>query len=165
MDALVSALLISMLGSPHFATRQAASASLEQLGDRALPALLASVADSDPEVRQRVGRLIEARRPAIVDRLAARHPELRVDALPLNYPNRWWVVGDYLACVAWPDYSSEEGESDGPPSAPYRNAVRFLIVDLLYNGTSYADVSRLLDRMAERQAKEWNGDYWLDEVD
>ena len=165
MDALLSAVLISLLGAPHFATRQAASASLEQMGDRALPALLVSERDPDPEVRLRVGRLIEARRPAMVDRLMARHPQLRVDALPLNHINRWHVMGDYLANVEWPDHSSSEGESDGPPSAPFREAVRFLIVDQLYNGTSYADVATLLDRMAERQAKEWNGSYWEDEVD
>jgi hypothetical protein len=163
MDTLTTVILVSMLGSPQFATRQAASEGLARMGDGALPVLLLYEGDGDPEVRRRVGQLIEARKPAMVERLVARHPRLRVDALPLNHPNRWQLVDNYLASADWPDTVEEQGDAEY--AAPYRGAVRLLIVDLLYNGTSYADVSRLLDCMAERQAREWNGNYWRDEVD
>src|SRR5262245_51310316 len=99
MDTLTPVLLIALLGSPHFGTGQAATESLQKMGDQALPVLMLHENDPDPEVRLRVGRLIDARKPAMAERLTARHPELRVDALPLNHPNRWQVLTETLAAA------------------------------------------------------------------
>lgn len=163
METLSAIVLISLLGSPRFVERQAASEGLARMGDHALPVLFLYEHDPDPEVRLRVGRLIESRKPSMVEWLVARHPRLRVDALPLNHPNRWQLVDGYLSSADWPD--TGEDQTDAEYTAPYRGAVRLLIVDLLYNGTSYADVAQLLDSMAERQEKQWTGSSWRDETD
>jgi len=52
--------LIADLGDEEFATREAATAALERLGEAALPALRQAVADSDDlEIRRRAGAIVE----------------------------------------------------------------------------------------------------------
>jgi len=130
------------------------------MGDRALPVLLLYERDTDPEVRRRVGRLLEARKPAMIDRLLARREKVpRIDALPIKYPQKWELIRDRYACWV-PDgdlehcYDWEE---------PLRLATRGLISDLFYAGTSYSDVAELYERMAEREANQWDGREWQDE--
>jgi len=50
--------LIAQLGAPQYAERNAASATLERLGRRALPALRAAREQRDPEVRSRAASLL-----------------------------------------------------------------------------------------------------------
>jgi hypothetical protein len=160
VDTIAAGLLIVMLGSPHFGTRQAADEALARMGDQALPVLLVYDRDPDPELRRRVGRLIEARKPAMIERLLARHRQVpRIDALPMNYPQKWELINNRYGCYV----------PDGPEGCcydwqePLRQVTRELVTDLLYAGTSYSDVADLLERMAAREAKEWNGLSWQDE--
>ena len=162
-DLLLVSVLICQLDSPHFGTRQAAETALHTLGERAAPALELHSGSEDPELRLRVGRLLDARRPALVERLAARHPELRIDALPWNYHGRHGIICDLLSGVDWPMTMSDEGGDGGDWC--FRQATHGLIVALLYNGRSYAAVAALLDEMALRQAQHYDAgtQIWRDD--
>jgi len=51
--------LVRQLGSARFAEREAATRSLDALGDAAVPALQTAMASNDPETRRRAGELLE----------------------------------------------------------------------------------------------------------
>src|SRR5262245_28972461 len=51
--------LVTQLGAPRYARREAASQSLEDLGRPALPALRAARGSRDPEIRTRASGLVQ----------------------------------------------------------------------------------------------------------
>jgi hypothetical protein len=51
--------LVTQLGSPRYAEREAASRALEQLGPEAIPALRVARQDRDPEIRNRAATLVD----------------------------------------------------------------------------------------------------------
>src|SRR5690348_12941177 len=68
--------LISQLGSPKYADREAASVALERLGQTAFPLLKAARSDRDPEVRNRAEALLDT-----IERSLLTEPaRVRIDA-------------------------------------------------------------------------------------
>src|SRR4051812_25724139 len=68
--------LITQLGSPRYADREAASVALERLGQTALPLLKAARNDRDPEVRNRAEVVLDS-----IERSLLTEPaRVRIDA-------------------------------------------------------------------------------------
>jgi hypothetical protein len=68
---------IGDLGAKDFQKREAATAALRRLGERAVPALTLATADSDPEVARRVHDLLEKIRETVpVERLLFREDDV-----------------------------------------------------------------------------------------
>lgn len=142
---LFCTILITSLGDERWPVREAAHASLAQLGDLPLPFLDLASRDPDPEIRWRAHRLIELRLDSVCRSFLARLPVVPwIDSLPLDYPERDELISRYLGpCSDRPS---------GPPDWPqHRAATRGMVRDLLLSGMDRGELQGLLDRMAARE--------------
>ncbi len=159
-DSLAVLLLIALLDHRSFAVRQSAHAGLADLGDRALPQLVVYPPRS-PEQRQRIGRLVQARRPAALARLLARFDPLpSIESLPDDYregaTDSWWVAQCYLLRTGWVDDEERWGCAgwSGERTDACRAATRLLIADLDERGWPLPRIEALLRRMAAPAQKD-----------
>ncbi len=158
-DLFAAAVLIACLDSNSFRAREDASAKIEAMGDRALPSLQLFRSRS-PEQALRIRRLIEARRPAMIRRLLARHDPLpEIEGLPEDYrdvaANRFGVIDRLLSQLPEPVWSGDENDDDGKLwEADWlrvnRLATALYVGELASRGESEEKIARLLDRMAGR---------------
>ena len=135
MRSLIIAVLIELLGSPTWETREVSHLVLSKT--ECLRELETSLTNPDPEIRRRVRTLLEdAHRVGPL-------PLPWVDMLDPEWPDRQAVISRCLDRAGWlQDYSL------GAPDWPrYRCATLHLIADLLERGWPRWRIERLLIQM------------------
>ena len=161
-DLLLTAVLVAQLGSPHFATRQRADEGLRAMGERATPGLMLHADSRDPEVRLRVGRLIDATLPARIDRMFARHAYQGgapwADALEWSHPDRCSVYGRY----AWDARTIARAALEPEPYPLWRAVTRVWLTDEIQRGRTLDEAEATLEKMAAR-CPLWEAGRWKDE--
>jgi hypothetical protein len=141
-------LLVALLGSPSFDTREAAEQALSRQGGAAWAVLQLAALSPDAVVRLRAGRLSVEAVAAGWEAWAQRHaPFPWIDALPLDYPGRCAAIQNYRSIV-----QSTPGPgvpNVGPTFLLDQEAGRLLFRDL-WDTVPIAETERLLDRMRRR---------------
>lgn len=149
-------LLIAQLGDDSFLIRQNASARLADLGRPAHRLLMvAKITSDDPEVRYRAGGILEDWRSSYrPTKKGVLTPWL--DSLPDDYPDKQAIVSRLVrearGGVDWSGYDYDSEVQDWPV---YRTATDLFVDHLIAAGKSKKDIIRLLDLMAEREARYW----------
>lgn len=148
-------LLIAQLGDDSFSVRQDASAQLASLGTPAHRLLMsAKLTSDDPEVRHRAGGILEDWRSAYRPTKRAITPWL--DSLPDDYPDKQAILTRMLkearGGVDWSGYDYDSEVQDWPI---YRTATDLFVDQLIAAGRSKKEIIRLLDLMADREARYW----------
>ena len=133
MDVLY-AILIALLGSPSFATREAATEALAAQYP-ALPHLQAAARSPDPEVAFRAGRLVERHRAVLADAWIARQGKLPwMDSMPRDSADITDLVSHYVE-LARPRVAVDNNHS-GPDWPAYREATRLWLWARIVDGDS-----------------------------
>lgn len=143
-DLLIAAILCASLGSPHHATRHAATVALERMGERALPTLTLHANSSSPEVRHRASSLLARHAPVDeLEMLLARHwPLPIIEAAPDETPWKCTIVNSYF----WKAFKTTKNHDDTS------TATALWIRDMAAQGVPLDCLDCLLVRMKARMA-------------
>lgn len=134
--------VIDRLGSPVWRVRQDAHDELARRGVLVLPALRGREDDPDPEIRRRVGQLIETAHGSVCD-----GPFPWIDQLPDDYPNRQQIIDRWLGKVRVPGWWADQLE-DWPE---WRTATMLFCRHLLDSGASACEVRKLIGKMKVKE--------------
>lgn len=147
-ELLAVGLLLTLLESPSFRTREDAYRSLDSMGQKAVPAMIAARPAAGRDAQQKLTSLIDKRHGqwwAGFIGVGEAIPWL--DSLPDDYPDRHEIIWGYLHRSDAADYA--------PLYAKYRCATVLFVRDMIADGKA-VEVGELLSLMRKRCAK-WDG--------
>lgn len=147
-----TAILILLMGSADFRTRERATMALQAAGEPAIPHLVAAEQSEDAEIAQRAYWIVDEHLLALAKRgelLPAGWiglPSVHYCDLPdVQWSNYRWFAAEQLKATTYPEYEAD---------AVYRFATVFLCRDLAANHFSGHDLRDMLDAMAAAEIKE-----------
>lgn len=142
---IIMAVLVAMLGSPHYRGRAAAHRALEGVGRAAIPCLERAAGHPDPEVARRAGILLGRYADEIADRRSR-------DILPTSWPRRpWLALYDGTASGYLADARKRFKVTGQPDWPEYREATRLWVRAQLTQRRPVDEIRGELDRMAAEE--------------
>lgn len=153
MNTIFALSLVLSLGSPDYAAREQATTALGKLQPEVF--LKWGAGHKDAEIAARSRKLLDAYYWQVADTiLPSKWPYMPwIDSLPYTYPKRYPTINQYLGTVNRCP-SIGYGSPDAPHWYQYRQATKHLVVHLFRQGKTKAQITALLDAMAEYE-KNW----------
>ena len=156
-DSLSIIILISLLDSNSFYTRESAQTSLEKMGTIALPQLvLVGKQRCSPEQSLRIRRLLDRQTRVIIDLMCGNDVPF-IDSIPYGgfdgfclANDRWDIIGHYYSIVRGSTELWPRVEKEVKPYQDYKLAAKIWFEDLWLKGKSVEDMAKLLKVMRER---------------